>query len=61
VVFAVIGDRPGPLFLPFFSRLNLKHAVRRLDGYGFRLARAKILVKDTRAKLQQIRGPTRAA
>ena len=41
VVFAVISDRPGPLVLPFFSRLNLKHAVRRLDGYGFRVAKGQ--------------------
>jgi len=61
VVFAVISDRPGPLVLPFFSRLNLKHAVRRLDGYGFRVAKAKILVTATRAKLQRIRSRKRAA
>ena len=61
MVFAVISDRPGPLVLPFFSRLNLRHAVRRLDGYGFRVAKAKILVTETRAKLQRIRSRKRAA
>lgn len=61
VVFAVVSDRPGPLVLPFFSRLNLKHAMRRLDGYGFRVAKAKILVSDARAKLQRIRSRKRAA
>ena len=61
VVFAVVSDRPGPLALPFFSRLNLKHAIRRLDGYGFRVAKAKILVADDRAKLQKIRNRKRAA
>jgi uncharacterized protein (TIGR04141 family) len=61
VVFAIVSDRPSSLVLPFFSRLNLKHAVRRLDGYGFRVAKAKILVSDARAKLQRIRSRKRAA
>jgi uncharacterized protein (TIGR04141 family) len=61
VVFAIVSDRAGPLKLPFFSRLNLKHAVRRLDGYGFRIATAKILVSDRRAKTQKIRNRKRAA
>lgn len=53
VVFAVVSDAPGDLVLPFFSRLNLKHAVRRLEGYGYRVARAKIPVKDTLARLKK--------
>ena len=61
VIFAVTSDRPGPLVLPFFSRLNLKHAARRLGGYGFRLAKAKILISEQRAKLQKIRSRKRAA
>ena len=46
IVFAIISDIPGNLVLPFFSRLNLKHAVRRLEGYGFRVALAKINVSE---------------
>lgn len=46
VVFAVISDIPGELSLPFFSRLNLKHAARRLAGYGYRVSIAKIPVDD---------------
>ncbi len=61
VVFGIVSDRPGPLVLPFFSRLNLKHAVRRLEGYGFRVAKAKIEVNDARAKLKKIRNRKRAA
>lgn len=53
VVFAVISDAPGDLILPFFSRLNFKHAVRRLEGYGYRVARAKISVKDSLARLKK--------
>jgi uncharacterized protein (TIGR04141 family) len=55
IVFAVISDRPGPRVLPFFSRLNLKHAVRRLAGYGFRVAKAKIPVADVRSKLMKFK------
>jgi len=61
VVFAVVSDRPGSLTLPFFSRLNLKHAARRLEGYGFRVAKAKIAVNAQRALLKKIRRRKRAA
>ena len=61
VVFAVVSDRPGPLVLPFFSRLNLKHAARRLEGYGFRVAKAKIQVTERRTKLQKIKSRKRAS
>jgi uncharacterized protein (TIGR04141 family) len=53
VVFAVVSDDPGDLTLPFFSRLNLKHAARRLGGYGFRVARAKIQINEYRAKTKK--------
>jgi hypothetical protein len=42
VVFAVISDEAGELTLPFFSRVNLKHAATRLQAYGYRTALAKI-------------------
>jgi uncharacterized protein (TIGR04141 family) len=60
VVFAIVSDRPGALVLPFFSRLNLKHATRRLEGYGFRVAKAKIAVTEVRAKLKKIKSRKRA-
>lgn len=60
VVFAIVSDRPGPLTLPFFSRINLKHAARRLEGYGFRVAKAKISVNDLRAKRKRIRNLKRS-
>lgn len=47
VVFAVVSDARGELSLPFFSRLNLKHAARRLVGYGYRVSLAKIPMDDT--------------
>jgi len=56
VVFAVISDKPGALTLPFFSRLNLKHAARRLEGYGYRVALAKIEVAQDYALLKRYHG-----
>jgi len=45
IVFAIISDSEGDeLELPFFSRLNLRHAVRRLTGYGYKVSIAKIKV-----------------
>ena len=61
IVFAIVSDRRGSLLLPFFSRLNLKHAARRLEGYGFRVAKAKIAVRDQKSKLKKVRGRKRAA
>jgi len=53
IVFAVVSDEPGDLTLPFFSRLNLKHAVRRLQGYGFNVALTKIPVSEKLTKLKK--------
>lgn len=55
MVFAIVSDSPGPLKIPFFSRLNLKHAVRRLNAYGYRVAKAKISVESSFSKLQKYR------
>jgi uncharacterized protein (TIGR04141 family) len=54
VVFAIISDRPGPLVLPFFSRLNIKHAARRLQAYGYRVAKTKIPVSNTISRLTRV-------
>jgi uncharacterized protein (TIGR04141 family) len=55
VVFAIISNRPGALHLPFFSRLNAKHAARRLQAYGFRVAKAKIEVDEIFGKTGKFR------
>jgi uncharacterized protein (TIGR04141 family) len=34
IVFGIISDTAGPLRIPFFSQLNFKNAVRRLEAYG---------------------------
>lgn len=54
VVFAVVSEADGgELAIPFFSRLNLRSAVRRLDGYGYRVAIAKIPVSAGRSRLKR--------
>jgi uncharacterized protein (TIGR04141 family) len=57
VVFAVISQSPQPLTFPFFSRLSLRHAVRRLETLGFKVALAKIEVSET-TRLLQTKVPT---
>ena len=43
VVFAIVSKTKGnALELPFFSRLNLKYAARRLTSFGYDVAIAKI-------------------
>jgi uncharacterized protein (TIGR04141 family) len=50
IMFAIVSDRPGALRIPFFSRLNFKHAAKRLEAYGYRVAKAKIAVDDAFSK-----------
>lgn len=50
VVFAVISEKRGQLELPFFSKVNLRHAVRRLEAFGYKVALAKIGVDDAFVK-----------
>lgn len=55
VVFAVVSDAASDkLTMPFFSRLNLRSAIRRLSGYGYRVAIAKIGVNPRRSRLQRL-------
>ena len=54
IVFAVVSDQPGnDLMLPFFSRVNLKHAATRLGAYGYRTALAKIKVSERVSTLKR--------
>ena len=47
VVFAVVSKQEGDgLSLPFFSRLNLRAAARRLQAFGYRVSIAKISVQQ---------------
>ncbi len=55
VVFAIVSDVPGELDIPFFSKLNLKNSARNLSGLGYRVAKSKIEVDATKAKLKRFR------
>ena len=53
IVFAVISEKSEPLRLPFFSRVNLRQASRRLQAFGYRTSLLKIQVAETRAMLKR--------
>ena len=36
IVFGIISDSAKPLDIPFFSKVTLKNAIRRLVGYGYK-------------------------
>jgi uncharacterized protein (TIGR04141 family) len=36
IVYGVISNSLKPLDFPFFSKVSLKNAKRRLEGYGYR-------------------------
>lgn len=57
VVYAIISDQEGALQIPFFSRLNLKHAAKRLELYGFRVAKAKVPVAEAYSMTAKFRLP----
>lgn len=55
VVYAIVSDIDGDLELPFFSKLSLKNARRRIEGFGYKVALSKIDVADEVRKKQLIR------
>jgi len=42
ICYAVMSDVPGELHLPFFSKVVMKNAVKRLQTYGYRVTKKKI-------------------
>lgn len=59
VVFGIIKVSKKQLTMPFFSRVGVRHAVRRLNGFGYRVSLAKIDVADKRSKLRKCRSKPR--
>ncbi|HET9283719.1 MAG TPA: TIGR04141 family sporadically distributed protein [Candidatus Angelobacter sp.] len=59
IVFGIVSDRKGPLRIPFFSRLNFKHAAKRLEAYGYRVAKAKIEVEELFSKTAKAKKSTK--
>jgi uncharacterized protein (TIGR04141 family) len=44
ICYAVMSDVPGELRIPFFSKVVMKNAVKRLLAYGYRVSKKKISV-----------------
>jgi hypothetical protein len=42
VCYAVMSDVPGDLHIPFFSKVVMKNAVKRLQAYGYKVTKKKI-------------------
>ena len=42
VIFTIVSKSPNPLNLPFFSKVTLRNARRRLEAYGFRVSKKKV-------------------
>jgi len=55
VIFGIISRSDKPLTMPFFSRVGIRHAMRRLEGFGYKVSLAKISVAENRSKLKKIR------
>jgi len=55
VVFGIISRSDKPLTMPFFSRVGIRHAMRRLQGFGYKVSLAKIGVATSRKVFQKIR------
>jgi len=54
VVFAVISESMGALKLPFFARVSLRHAAKRLQSMNFDVSLAKIHVASELSRKERI-------
>jgi uncharacterized protein (TIGR04141 family) len=50
VVFGIVSSKTEDLRLPFFSRVNLRQTVKRLQAFSYRVALTKISVEEVFAK-----------
>jgi uncharacterized protein (TIGR04141 family) len=55
VIYAIISRSARNLTMPFFSRVGIRHAIRRLEGLGYRVSLAKIGVTQARRITEKIR------
>jgi uncharacterized protein (TIGR04141 family) len=42
IMFGVISSKPERLNIPFFSKVNVNSAKKRLEGFGYRVCLQKI-------------------
>lgn len=55
IVYAIVSGKNGELQLPFFSRVTLKNAAKKLESMGFRLALSKIEISKSFKATQKYR------
>jgi uncharacterized protein (TIGR04141 family) len=55
VIYAIISRSNKNLTMPFFSRVGIRHAIRRLEGLGYSVSLAKIGVTQARTITERIR------
>ena len=44
ICYAIMSDVPGDLRIPFFSKVVMKHAIKRLQAYGYKVTKKKISI-----------------
>jgi uncharacterized protein (TIGR04141 family) len=44
VCYAIMSDIPGELHIPFFSKVVMKNAVKRLQAYGYKVTKKKVFI-----------------
>jgi uncharacterized protein (TIGR04141 family) len=44
VCYAIMSDVPGELRIPFFSKVVMKNALKRLEAYGYSVTKRKISI-----------------
>ena len=42
ICYAIMRDVPGDLHIPFFSKVVMKNAVKRLQAFGYKVTKKKI-------------------
>lgn len=55
IVYAIISSAKGPLYLPFFSRVNLNNTAKVLKGFGYKVELLKIEMDEIFAKTLKAR------
>jgi uncharacterized protein (TIGR04141 family) len=54
IVYAIISKSTDPLDIPFFSKVSLRNARRRLQGLGYSVAKKKILKVENIASVSPV-------
>lgn len=44
ICYAIMSDIPGELHIPFFSKVVMKNAIKRLQAYGYKVTKKKVSI-----------------